>query len=149
MIGAAGQSIWIRCAKALGHAEWCDDVRFSERGERIKHRAELEEKMQVVLHTETTAHWAKVLDDAGVPCGPVNNYEQLFNDPQTVHRKMVVHVEDPELGSVAHVRTPIRMGESVQVRHVAPRLGEHNDDVFGALGVDAEKLAALRKTGVV
>src|ERR1700719_3470794 len=82
MIGASAQSIWERCARALGHPEWLTDPRFAKSTERRKNRFLLEKEITAVLASAPTAHWTQVLDDAGVPCGPVYNYEQLFSDPQ-------------------------------------------------------------------
>lgn len=149
MIGAGGQSIWRRCAEALGHAEWCEDERFATGQDRMKNRPALEAAMEEVLATGPTEHWVEVLAAAGVPCGPVNNYEQLFGDPQVRHRGMVVHAHDDELGQVPHVRTPIRIGEGVAVRTVAPKLGQHNAEVFGSAGVDAAELSLLADKGVI
>jgi crotonobetainyl-CoA:carnitine CoA-transferase CaiB-like acyl-CoA transferase len=150
MIGAAGQSIWERCARALGHPEWREDPRFAKAVERRKHRFALEKEITAVLATAPTAHWTKVLDEAGVPCGPVYTYEQLFADPQVVHRGMVVHADDAELGRVPHIRTPIRMSAApVAVRRVAPRLGEHNAEILGGLGYDAAAIAELRRDRVI
>ena len=64
----------------------------------------------------------EVLEAAGVPCGPVYNYAQLFADPQVRHRGLVQFAADAELGEVPHIRTPIKIGEGVQVRTVAPKL---------------------------
>ena len=97
----------------------------------------------------TTEHWVSVCERAGVPCGPVNTYAQLFSDPQVLHREMVVHAHDDELGDVPHIRTPVRMASPVAVRHVAPRLGEHNDEVLGALGIAPGERTALREQGVI
>jgi len=149
MIGAASQEIWQRCANALGHAEWCEDDRFATRAGRIANRTKLETVMQPVLAAQPTAHWIEVLAAAGVPCGPVNTYEQLFSDPQVRHRGMVVYAHDDELGEVPHIRTPIRMPAGVDVRTVAPRLGEHNARVFGLVGLDDARLAELRDRGIV
>jgi crotonobetainyl-CoA:carnitine CoA-transferase CaiB-like acyl-CoA transferase len=150
MIGAAGQSIWERCARALGHPEWLEDPRFAKAVERRKHRFALEKEITAVLATAPTAHWITVLDEAGVPCGPVYSYEQLFADPQVVHREMVVHADDAELGRVPHIRTPIRMSAApVAVRRVAPRLGEHNAEILGGLGYDAAAIAELRRDRVI
>jgi crotonobetainyl-CoA:carnitine CoA-transferase CaiB-like acyl-CoA transferase len=150
MIGAAGQSIWERCARALGHPEWLADPRFARSVERRKHRFELEKEITAVLATAPTAHWTKVLDDAGVPCGPVYNYEQLFADPQVRHREMVVHADDDELGRVPHIRTPIRLsGSAVAVRRAAPRLGEHTDAILAGLGYSEADRAVLRRERVI
>jgi crotonobetainyl-CoA:carnitine CoA-transferase CaiB-like acyl-CoA transferase len=151
MIGAAAQSIWERCARALGHPEWLEDARFARSPERRKNRFALEKEITAVLATAPTAHWTKLLDEAGVPCGPVYNYEQLFSDPQVRHREMVVHAEDAELGGrVPHIRTPIRMSAAdVAVRRTAPKLGQHTDEVLGRLGYSAAEVAVLRREKVV
>jgi formyl-CoA transferase len=150
MIGAAGQHLWERCARALGRPRWIDDPRFRTGRDRMRHRPDLEREMETVLATQGTEHWVKVLDDAGVPCAPVYTYAQLFADPQVIHREMVVHATDAELGRVPHIRTPIRMSAgSVAVRAVAPRLGQHTDEVLGALGYAAADIADLRRDGVV
>jgi formyl-CoA transferase len=150
MIGASGQPIWERCARALGHPEWIEDQRFKSSRERMKNRPALEREMETLLVTESTEHWVKVLDDAGVPCGPVYTYAQLFADPQVVHRELVVHADDPELGRVPHIRTPIKMSATpVAVRVVAPKLGQHTDTVLGALGYTAADIAGLRRDRVI
>lgn len=149
MVGAGNQAIWERCARALGHPEWCTDARFASGQKRLVNRQALEQEMEAVLVTAPTAHWVKIFDDAGVPCGPVNTYEQVFRDPQVQHRQMVVYAPDTEFGEVPHIRTPIRMPGGVEVRFTAPTLGQHNAEVFGELGVSAVQLAQLRANGVV
>jgi crotonobetainyl-CoA:carnitine CoA-transferase CaiB-like acyl-CoA transferase len=150
MIGAAGQSIWQRCARALGHPEWLEDPRFARSPERRKNRFALEKEITAVLATAPTAHWTKVLDDAGVPCGPVYTYEQMFADPQVKHREMVVHAEDAELGRVPHIRTPVRLSASdVAVRQTAPRLGQHTDEILAGLGYAPADVQSLRGESVI
>src|SRR6266566_2821990 len=141
MIGAAGQAIWERCAAALNHPEWRDDPRFASNQARMQNRAALKAEMEAVFATGTTEHWVGVLEAAGVPCGPVYNYAQMFADPQVKHRGMVQYADDAELGEVPHIRTPMKIGDSVRVRAVAPKLGQHNAEIFGRLGLNAAKLA--------
>jgi crotonobetainyl-CoA:carnitine CoA-transferase CaiB-like acyl-CoA transferase len=149
MIGAASQSIWARYAEALGHPEWCDDPRYATNQQRMENRVALEAAMEAVLTTDTTDHWVAVLEAAGVPCGPVYNYAQMFADPQVRHRELVQYATDAELGEVPHIRTPIKIDDSIRVRLVAPRLGQHNAEIFGCLGVTEAELKALRARGVV
>jgi crotonobetainyl-CoA:carnitine CoA-transferase CaiB-like acyl-CoA transferase len=78
MVGAAGEAIWARCAKALGHPEWCEDPRFATNQARILNRDALEAMMNAVLTTKTTNDWVEVLEAAGVPCGPVYDYAQML-----------------------------------------------------------------------
>jgi crotonobetainyl-CoA:carnitine CoA-transferase CaiB-like acyl-CoA transferase len=150
MIGAATQGLWERCARALERAEWLDDPRFRRNADRLRHREALEKEIEDVLSRRPTAHWVATLDAAGVPCGPVNSYAQLFADPQVRHLEMVVHAEDPELGRVPHVRSSVRLSRSrVAVRTVAPKLGAHTAEVLGALGYDPAELEALRRERVI
>ena len=149
MVGAAGEAIWVRCAKALGHPEWCEDPRFATNQQRMRNRAALEAEMEAVLRTAATAHWVEVLEAAGVPCGPVYNYAQMFADPQISHRGLVQYASDAELGEVPHIRTPIKIGESIRVRTVAPELGEHNVEIFGRLGLSEAEIGALRAKRVL
>jgi crotonobetainyl-CoA:carnitine CoA-transferase CaiB-like acyl-CoA transferase len=143
MVEAAGQSIWERCAKALGHPEWCEDPRFATNEQRMQNRAALEAEIEAVLTTATSDHWVEVLEAAGVPCGPVYNYAQMFADPQVRHRGLVQYASDPDLGEVAHIHTPIKIGEGVRVRAVAPKLGQHNAEIFGRLGVAKKAIKEL------
>jgi crotonobetainyl-CoA:carnitine CoA-transferase CaiB-like acyl-CoA transferase len=150
MIGAATQDLWERCARALGRPEWIDDPRFRRNADRMANREALEKEMEAVLAAGGTAEWVAVLDRAGVPCGPVNDYARLFADPQVRHLGMVVHASDPDLGEVPHVRIPVRLSEGrVAVRTVAPKLGEHTEAVLGAVGYTPEEIAALRRQGAI
>jgi crotonobetainyl-CoA:carnitine CoA-transferase CaiB-like acyl-CoA transferase len=149
MIGAAGEAIWQRCAAALGHPEWCQDPRFATNQQRMANRVTLEAVMEDVLATGATEHWVAILEAAGVPCGPVYNYAQMFADPQVRHRGLVQYASDTELGDVPHIRTPIKIDDAIRVRTVAPKLGQHNAEIFGRLGVTLADLAALREKGVL
>ena len=90
-----------------------------------------------------------MLEAAGVPCGPVYNYAQLFADPQVRHRGPIQYASDRDLGKVPYIRTPIKIGEGVRVRTVAPKLGQHNAEIFGRLGVSEVEMKELRTKGVL
>jgi crotonobetainyl-CoA:carnitine CoA-transferase CaiB-like acyl-CoA transferase len=112
-------------------------------------RDALEDVMNAVL-TTTTSDWVEVLEAAGVPRGPVYDYAQMFADPQVRHRGMVQYASDAELGEVPHIRTPVRIGKGgARVRNVAPKLGQHNAEIFGRLGISEADLRELRAKGVL
>ena len=94
--------------------EWCQDPRFATNEQRMQNRAALEAAIEAVLATATGDHWVEVLEAAGVPCGPVYNYAQMFADPQVRHRGLVQYASDPDLGEVPHIRTPIKIVEGVR-----------------------------------
>jgi formyl-CoA transferase len=115
----------------------------------MQNRAALEAEMEAVLTTATSDHWVAVLEAAGVPCGPVYNYAQMFADPQVRHRGLVQYASDPELGEVPHIRTPIKIREGMRMRTVAPKLGQHNAEIFGRLGVSEAEMRSLRTKHVL
>ena len=115
----------------------------------MANRDALEAVMNAVLTTKTTNDWVEVLEAAGVPCGPVYDYAQMFADPQVRHRGLVQYASDPKLGEVPHIRTPVRIGEGVRVRNVAPKLGQHNSEIFGRLGVTEAEMKELGARGVL
>ena len=85
-----------------------------------------------------------------MPSGPVNTYAQLFADPQVRHLGMVTHADDPELGRVPHVRTPVRLSRSrVAVRSVAPKLGADTAEVLQGLGYTPAEVEALRQARAI
>jgi crotonobetainyl-CoA:carnitine CoA-transferase CaiB-like acyl-CoA transferase len=116
---------------------------------RMQNRAALEAATEAVLATKTTDHWVEALEAAGVPCGPVYNYEQMFADTQVRHRGLVQYSADAELGEVPHIRTPIKIGEDIRAGAVAPKLGQHNAEIFGRLGVTVAEMETLRAKNVL
>ena len=149
MVGAAGEAIWARCAKAFGHPERCEDPRFATNQPRMANRGALETVMNAVVTTVTTDHWVEVLERSSVPCGPVYDYAQMFADPQVRHRGLVQYASTAELGEVPHIRTPITIGEGVPVRTVAPKLGQHNTEIFGRLEVSEAERRELSSKSVL
>jgi len=115
----------------------------------MANRDALEAVMNAVLTTKTTSDWVEVLEAAGVLCGPVYDYAQMFADPQVRHRGLVQYASAPELGEVPHIPTPIRIGDGVRVRAVPPKLGQHNAEIFGRLGVSEAEMARLQAGGVL
>ena len=109
----------------------------------------LEAEMEAVLTTATSDHWVEVLEAAGVPCGPVYNYAQMFVDPQVRHRGLIQYATEAELGEVPHIRTPIKIRDGVRVRTVAPKLGQHNAEIFARLGVSEAEMNQLCAKGVM
>jgi len=99
----------------------------------------------------TTAQWVTVLEAAGVPCGPVNDLQQVFADPQVIARGLRLDLPHPLAGSTPQVASPLRLSASpVEYRQAPPLLGEHTERVLGeVLGLDASQIAALRSQGVI
>ena len=127
------------------------DPRFSTNQARVAHRGELIPLLRQATVFKTTAEWLAALEQAGVPCGPINDLQQVFADPQVQARGLRVELPHPLAGSVPQVASPIRLSATpVQYRNAPPLLGEHTEQVLQQwLGLSLEQIAELRRAGVL
>ncbi len=148
-VGNDGQ--FRKFCEVAGHPEWADDPRFASNRTRVAHRAELIPLIRQATVFRTTAEWVAALEQAGVPCGPINDLAQVFADPQVIARGLRVELPHPLAGSVPQVASPIRLSETpVEYRNAPPLLGEHSEQVLREwLGMAASEVAALRERGVL
>ncbi len=147
-IGNDGQ--FARFCDIAGHAEWAADPRFASNAGRVKHRAELLPLLRQATVMKTTAEWIALLENAAVPCGPINDLAAVFADPQVLHRGLRVDLPHAAGGSAPQVANPIRFSATpVEYRHAPPLLGQDTEAILGELGRSAEDIAALRAAKVI
>lgn len=147
-IGNDGQ--FKRFCAAVGHPALADDPRFSTNPERVKHRLELIPLMVEITLSRASYEWIEMLGAISVPCGPIQNIAQVFDDPQVRARGMQVELRS-ETGSVPGVANPIKYSKTpLEYRKPPPRLGEDTDSVLERLlHKGAAEINALRQKGVV
>lgn len=128
--------------------DWDKDPRFAHNPDRVQHREELVPLMQAVFYSKTRDEWITLFEQAGVPCGAINNIAEALDLPQTQHRQMVVDFS--EQGSqVRTLGNPIHLSETpVQYKSAPPSIGQHTDEVLGQF-FNAQQLAELKQEGVV
>jgi crotonobetainyl-CoA:carnitine CoA-transferase CaiB-like acyl-CoA transferase len=149
-IGAANDRNFARLARILGHHEWIADERFAADHQRVSHRAELAALIESVTSGEPRAFWIAELEKAGVPCGPILDYEDALTTPQAMAREMTVDVEHPTLGPLRTLGTPIKMSATpLNAKRRGPMLGEHTDDVLAGAGYSGDEIEQLRYAGAV
>jgi formyl-CoA transferase len=151
-IAASGTVLFERLCTALGVPEWVKDPRYNSFDARRKNRDELNEKIASVTKTKPGQYWVDVLNEIGVPCGPIYNVKQVFEDPQVKHLGIAVPMDSAKLGTVNIVGQPIVMERTPQpkkMRLATPELGEHTDAVLTELGYSKDKIAALRAKNVI
>lgn len=152
MILALGNdSQFARLAQAIDKPEWADDPRFSTNAQRVNNRDILISALSDITRSRTTKEWISLFETLGVPCGPINNLEQVFDDPQVVARNMQISMQHPRYGDMPLVANPIRLSETpVQYRNAPPALGEHTVEVLSRLlGIDPEHLNQLHQDKIV
>ena len=134
------------CAVA-GHAEWASDERFATNPQRVKHRAVLIPLLRQATVMRTTQEWIAALEEAGVPCGPINRLDEVFADPQVQARGLRIEAE----GKVPLVANPIRFSETpVRYDKAPPALGADSDEVLAQwLDLDPAAIGTLRERRIV
>jgi crotonobetainyl-CoA:carnitine CoA-transferase CaiB-like acyl-CoA transferase len=149
-LGAANERLFRRLCDVLGHAEWSEDPSFADNASRVKNREALAARIESITVTQPRAHWLSLLDANDIPCGPINDYAQVFADPQILAREMVVETNHPALGPLRTLGSPIKMSATpADVSRRAPQLGEHTDEVLAEAGFSREEIATLRTAGAI
>ena len=137
------------CA-VLGCPELAGDARFATNAARVAARAALREALAPRLVNRPRAALLAALEQAGVPCGPINDMGQVFTDPQTLHRGLALRLPHARGGEVPSLRSPLRFSRTPVAHGSVPMLGQHTAQVLAAeLGLEAARVAALRSAGVV
>jgi crotonobetainyl-CoA:carnitine CoA-transferase CaiB-like acyl-CoA transferase len=125
-LGASQQNFWHRLCDIIAMPELATDPRFATNADRVANNDALVDILQERLTTQPAAHWLAELERAGIPCGPVLNYDEVFTDPQILAREMVVETQHPVTGPFRTLGVPVKLSATPgKVKGPAPRLGEH------------------------
>jgi crotonobetainyl-CoA:carnitine CoA-transferase CaiB-like acyl-CoA transferase len=149
-IAASSPRMWERFCDALGQPEWKERVAWSTQSGRSERRAEINRAIAAVTATQPSLHWIELLDEVGIPCGPINTVDQAFADPQVEHLGLARPVTHPRLGAQRLVGTPINLeGVANGIRQPTPEAGQHAAEILAQLGYDEDAIAGLRSKGVI
>jgi crotonobetainyl-CoA:carnitine CoA-transferase CaiB-like acyl-CoA transferase len=136
--------------RLIGREKMAADPRFASSGLRGRNKEALNEIIAVALRVKTTAEWFEMIVEAGLPCGPVYNIKQAFEDPQVEAIRLKRSVTHPRLGELDLVAQPCQItGYDRELRTATPELGEHNEEILGSLGYDAGEIAKLKAARVI
>ena len=131
VLGVASETIWRRFCPAIGRPDLSDDPHFADNSKRVQNRTALIALLSQVFLTRDNQAWLKLLNDAEVPCAPVQTLDQVFQSPQVLQRDMLLEVEHPIAGKVPMAGIPVKFSLTpASVRLPPPLLGEHNRQVL-------------------
>ena len=149
-IGAAGEAIYQRFCKVLDAPELATDPAFASNADRSKNRARLNAAISAITRDRSTSAWIDLLNEAGVPCGPIYQMDQVFADPQVRHLNITRHVQHKVLGDVEVVGQAVELSRTPwSVRTASPEPGEHTNEVLHELGYGEAEITRLRQHKVV
>jgi crotonobetainyl-CoA:carnitine CoA-transferase CaiB-like acyl-CoA transferase len=151
VIGVASETIWKRFCAAIGRVDLANDPRFAKNSERVAHRDELLNILGEILASRDSKTCSQILQEAEVPCAPVQTVDQVFNDPQVMHRCMLAEIEHPSAGKIKMAGIPVKFSATpASVRLPPPRLGEHTKNVLEEwLGMNMQEISVLLDKGII
>jgi len=128
---------WRQLCVVIGRDTLAGDARFANNSARMANRAELVRELDAALRDRSTAEWVETLLAAGVPAGPLHDYDQVLKDPHTRARRMIEDVVHPAAGTIHTLGFPVKMSETpLRIRRPPPLLGEHNAELRRELGLE-------------
>ncbi len=151
IVAVGNDGLWAKFCKVIETPELIDDPRFRTNPLRVKHRQECIDILTPILKTRCRDEWVALLSAEGIPCAPINSMEDVFNDPQVLHRNMLIEFDHPSAGKIKQVGIPVKYSATeAAVRRPPPRLGEHTDEILTeVLGYDPGKKEQFRARGVI
>jgi formyl-CoA transferase len=148
-IHCATVEMWKTLTATVGRPELGDDPRYADRRDRVKFIDEIDDMIEAWTEKRTKQEVLEILAGSGVPCGAVLDSTEVLTDPHLTARGMIVQLKHPTRGTYPMPANPVRLSDSPTEVTRAPLLGEHNAEIYGALGVDRAELDKLRQDGVI
>jgi crotonobetainyl-CoA:carnitine CoA-transferase CaiB-like acyl-CoA transferase len=151
-IAASGAELYKRFCKAIGANELLENPEYQSFEGRSKNRDELNQKIANITKSKKSQEWIELLNEAGVPCGPIYSIDQVFADPQVKHLRMARTASHPILGDIEIIRQAVNLTETPapdKIMRYTPELGEHTDEVMREAGYDDAAIKKYREAGVI
>ena len=149
-IAAGGDKMFTRLCEALGDAAMANHPDYADDKSRLENRDALNEWIGGKTSGKTSAGWVDILNEAGVPCGPINNIREVFEDPQVRHLGMAAPVHHKDLGDINIVGQGVKLSRTpFEMRSASPDQGEHSDAILRDYGYDDDTIAELRRNGTI
>jgi len=149
-IAAGTQQMWERLCRVLGTEDLIQDSRFRTIADRVKNKDELKDILDDQLQEKISEEWVKTLNEEGIPCGSIYTIDQVFNDKQVLHQKMLSEADHSSAGKIKMVGFPVKMSHTpCKITLPPPCLGEHTEEILEGLGFSDEAIKELRQSGVI
>lgn len=149
-VAVGNDQLWERFCRAIGLEKIKDDPKFSTNAMRVKNREKLISIINKAVGSKKADKWLKLLIAEGVPCGPIFDTEQIFQDPQVIHREMMKELTHQKAGKIKVTGVPIKLSETPgEVLTAPPTLGQHTIDILSNLGYDIKEIENFSNDKVI
>ena len=150
ILGCAKLGLWERMCAGIGREDLLADPRFATNTDRVAHRAECVGILADYFKGQSTDYWVSLINQAGVPCGPINRVSEVVSNPQILARNMIAEMEHPNVPGLKTPNSPLKLSESpASIRRPPPLLGQHNAEVLAEQGYSAAQIADWQARGVI
>ena len=148
-IAASGNTLWVRFCKTIGHEELPANPDYADADSRSKNRDALNSQLNEITRTKNSQEWIDLLNEAGVPCGPIYSIDQVFADPQVEHLQMSRPTTHPKLGELNLLGQALNLTATPEPQRLrpTPELGEHTDEILAEIGYDQTAISAFHEAG--
>ena len=149
-LAVAGETIWRRFAEAVDKRDWLEMEEFKDAKNRLKNRDYLNSLIEELTVTKSSDEWVKKLEKMGVPCGPINSIDKVFDDPQVKHLGIAQSVDTIPYGETELVGQPFNLSRTPSsLKQRPPEKGEQNSDVLNELGFSDKELNDLKNQNII
>jgi len=149
-ICAPGNDRFARLCSIIDAPELVDHPNYASSADRSRNRVALNAEIAARTATKPMAHWIPLINDAGMPCGPINSIDETFADPQVEHLAMRASVDHPQLGAFDIVRNAVSMSRTPhRVERAAPDRGQDTDEILAEMGLTVDQIAELRTRNII
>ena len=151
VLGAANDRQWEILCQVIGRPELKNDARYATNNDRLANRQSLLNILNKIIITRDANEWLAEFGQAGLPCGPINSIPEVFENPQTQARNLVLNVAHSTAGQVRLAGFPYKLSQTpAEVHHPPPLLGEHNEKILvELLGYSPENVSILHEQGAI
>lgn len=150
LLGVGNDGLWHRFCTVLGRDDWRNDERFVTNAKRVANRSVLVTMLRDLFATRPAAHWIALMDQAGVPAGPIHTIAEVLADKQVRHEELIVPLPHPKIPELEVSGVPVKLSDTPgTVREPPPELGQHTAAILREIGITETEIADLERSGTI
>src|SRR5699024_5768446 len=150
-IAVGNENLWKRFCHTLNESELIDHPKYAKNSDRVQNRKQLVGYLQTIFKSKTAKEWVDIFEKAGIPCGPVLNFDEIYTDQHVLAREQLIEMEHPSAGKIKMTGIPIKLSDTPgSVKTPPPLLGQHTKEILKKINnLNEDQIVNLEKSGVI